>query len=179
MSYFDYNLSHQIQSKPEKEQEHNHKSNSDDQEEEPGEEEEDEEEDEQEVEVDMDEYFKENLKNQIKLKSLSRANSEKKLITSDGVARSNSLTSSLTTIPTGGSAATGSGDSTTAKQLIQMSDEDIENLKLDSKLKTYQLNLSKSAIPEQGSTADEQQTKSSTSFINFSRPQFRVPFFFK
>lgn len=122
-------------------------------------------------EEDFDDYFKENLetrtKNEIKLKNGSRHNSEKM--------NGNSFSSTNTIMSDSG---------LKSQSLVAMTDDDIENLKLDSKLKKYQLNLNKTTIEEKSENCeaqdqDEQQLKSPSPSMSTSRPQFRVPFFFK
>lgn len=122
----------------------------------------------QEVE-DFDEYFKESIesrtKDELKLKNLSRKNSEN--VNND--------------------ASTSTSDSTTGSSsaspaiLIKISDEDLENLKLDSKLKKYEASLRRS--PNSGGDTEKTEPSgdepASPLSSQTSRPQFRVPFFFK
>ncbi len=127
----------------------------------------DNEEEEDAFEEDMDDYFKDTLKHEIALKSLSRSGSEREAAAAPG--RSHSRTSSLTAILSGGDSP---------RSPVKMSDEDIDNLKLDAKLKKYQLNLSKSPVNTPIADNGAAEAAKSNGF-SFSRPQFRVPFFFK
>lgn len=77
--------------------------------------------------------------------------------------------------------------------LIKISEEDLENLKLDAKLKKYEMSLRKSPLngietaesSKPGGDASGENTEAPTSASSngsgsaTSRPQFRVPFFFK
>lgn len=68
--------------------------------------------------------------------------------------------------------------------LIKISDEELENLRFDTKLKNYEISLRKSPLnvnvdAELTKGTDGKSDSSSTLLVTSSRPQFRVPFFFK
>lgn len=109
---------------------------------------------------DFDDYFKTETKKEMKMRPNSRNNSDK--INSTSI-------------------LTNSHSSASGITLINMSDEELENLKLDEKFKKYKLDLTNRPLNSDehkinSTTNESSKTSDSSLTTTNSRPQFRVPF---